>query len=140
MNNINWSTVERNVDDLTAKIRQADVEFDGVVGILRGGVIPARLLVAQLAIADMYALNVKKRGSERIVTTNIDEDLSGRHLLLVEDVLESGGSLLAAEEYLEEQKRAIVGTVAIYFTAASEVIPDFTLGQIDEVPHFPWDG
>lgn len=127
------------IDELTEKVRASELDFDGVVGILRGGVVPARLLVARLAIRDMYAVNVKKRSEERIVTTTIGEELSGHRLLLVEDVLESGGSLRAAKEYLETQKGAIVGTAALHFTAASEVIPDFSLGQIDAVPHFPWD-
>lgn len=140
MRNIDWPTFEQETGKLADKIRTSETCFDGVVGVLRGGVVPARFLVARLAIEDMYAVNVRKRGEERIVTTVIDEYLSGRRLLLVEDVLESGRSLLAAKKYFEMQKGAIVATAALYFTAASEITPDFSLGQVDEVPHFPWDG
>ncbi len=69
MNVIDWSTLEPDIDELPEKIRDSGADFDRVVGILHGGVIPARLLVARLAIRDGYALNIRKRGENRVVTT-----------------------------------------------------------------------
>jgi hypoxanthine phosphoribosyltransferase len=100
--------------------------------------VPARLLARELGVKDMYCLTVKKRGDERHVTTDITDDISGKHVLLVEDMLESGKSLAMAREYLGD-KGASVKTACLYTMPATECKPDYSLREVDEVVEFPWE-
>jgi hypoxanthine phosphoribosyltransferase len=134
-----WSDFEDEIDKLADKIQAGDTTYDALVGITRGGVIPARLLVARLAIDDMYCINVRKQGVRRVVTTPITEDLTDKHVLIVEDVLESGRSLDIAKEYLEQEKRAHVGTAALYFMDITEASVDYSLKKVESPPYFPWE-
>lgn len=134
-----WSEFEDEIDKLADKIQASNTKYDALVGITRGGVVPARLLVARLAVDDMYCINVRKQDARRVVTTPINEDLTDKHVLLVEDVLESGRSLGAAKEYLEQEKRAHVGTAALYFMDITEVPVDYSLRKVGSPPHFPWE-
>ena len=120
---------------LAAKV---DFAADIIVGIVRGGLVPARLLSTELGVKDMYALTVKKVGEERKVMSEILEDLHGKKILLVEDMLETGKSLIVAKEYLES-KGAEVKTACLYTMPQSEIVPDFSIRQIGEVVHFPWE-
>ena len=130
-----WQTLEEEIKNLLQKIEYAP---DIIIGIVRGGVIPARLLSGLLKIKDMYCLTVKKIGEERKVTSEISEDLNGKRILLVEDMLETGKSLITARKYLES-KGAQVKTASLYVTPISEVKPDYYLAEVKEVVQFPWD-
>jgi hypoxanthine phosphoribosyltransferase len=109
-----------------------------IVAVVRGGLIPARILSSNLTIKDMYCLTVKKHGSDRRVVTQVTEPLTGVRVLLVEDVLETGTSLIAAKEYLES-KGAVVETAALYIQPRSQIIPDYYLEIREQVPTFPWE-
>lgn len=132
---MNWETLEKEVHELAQKV---DYAPDCIVGIVRGGLIPARLLSSYLGVKDMFCLTVKKTEDGRTVTTDISADLQGKKLLLVEDMLETGKSLLVAKEYLENMG-AEVKTVCLYTMPISEVTPDYSLRQVEEVVRFPWE-
>ena len=130
-----WDELRGEVKELAGKI---DYIPDIIVGIVRGGLVPARLLSSELRVKDMYALTVKRVGEERNVTSDILEDISGKKVLLVEDMLETGKSLIVAKEYLEK-KGAEVKTACLYTMPMSEIKPDFSLKEITEVVPFPWE-
>lgn len=130
-----WPQFEAEVKKLAARIHMRP---DVVIGIVRGGIIPARLLSSELNIKNMYCLTVKKRGKDREVTNNILENLNTKKILLVEDMLETGKSLITAKAYLEE-KGARVKTACLYTMPISKITPDYFLKEIREVVRFPWE-
>ena len=132
---MNWTDFEQEMRTLSEKI---NYKPDKIIGITRGGIIPARLLSAFLDVKDMYGIAVKKVGEERKVVTDILEDLTGKHVLLVEDILETGRSLIIAKQYLES-KGAKIKTACLYTMSISEIEPDFYLTQIQDVKKFPWE-
>jgi len=130
-----WSEVE----DLTRKLAEKmDFKPDLIVGIPRGGVIPARLLARELGVKKMYFVTVVKKDGGRIVTTKIVEDLSGKGVLLVEDMLESGESLIEAKKYLL-YLGAVVKTAAYFTSPYSKITPDYFIGAAREDVKFPWE-
>jgi uncharacterized protein len=132
---MNWQETERAVKKLAEQIPSSP---DIIVAIVRGGLIPARLLAKFLGVKDMYALTVKKSNNERLVTSRINEDIHGKVVLVVEDVLESGTSLAAARDYLEDAGASVV-TAALFVQPHSVVKPDYFVATKDNVPLFPWD-
>jgi hypoxanthine phosphoribosyltransferase len=130
-----WEELEHEVESLSQRINDIP---DVVVGVVRGGLIPARLLSSFLKVKDMYCLTVKKAGNGRKVVTEISENIQGKNILLVEDVLETGRSLIVAKQYLEG-KGARVKTACLYTMPISEISPDYSLAQIKEIPEFPWE-
>ncbi len=132
---MNWQKVDNAIKQLKSKITEKP---DIIIGIVRGGLIPARLLAKCLDVNEMYALTVKKIGDERVVTSEINEDINGRSILLVEDVLETGTSIIVAMEYLKS-KGANVKTASIYYQPKTQIMPDYYVSEKDGVPTFPWD-
>ena len=132
---MNWDEFDKEIQALQSRI---DWTPDIIVGIVRGGLVPARLLSTELNVKEMYALTVKKVGDERKVMSEVLEDLRDKEILLVEDMLETGKSLMVAKEYLES-KGAEVKTACLYTMPQSEIVPDFSLKQVNEVVHFPWE-
>ncbi len=132
---MNWKTFRSEMRQLLARI---DYHPDVIVGIARGGLVPARLLSTDLHVKDLYCLTVQKAGEERRVVTDILVDLVDKEVLLVEDMLETGKSLIVARSYLES-KGAKVRTACLYIMPNSEVKPDFYLGLTERVERFPWE-
>jgi hypoxanthine phosphoribosyltransferase len=132
---MNWEEFDREVRSLAKKIEYAP---DVVIGIARGGVIPAVLLARSLKVKDMYALKVRREGDERTVIAETIPDVMGLKILLVEDTIETGRSLIAAKQYLES-KGAEVRTACLYTTPISEIEPDYTLREVPKVMLFPWE-
>ena len=132
---MNWQQVESDVTKLASRVSPKP---DSIVAIVRGGLVPARLLASRLVVSDMYCLTVKKEGSTRRVVTEIREELSGKSVLLVEDMLESGRSLIAAMQYLESLG-ATVQTLALYASPASAITPDYYVSVQEKLPEFPWE-
>ncbi len=130
-----WDELQSEVADLSALVEDKP---DIIVGIVRGGLVPARLLSSALGVKEMYCITVKKEEGERRVSSEITEDISGKRVLLVEDMLETGKSLDVARIYLES-KGAIVHTAALYTMPATTAACDYSLRVVPEIITFPWE-
>jgi hypoxanthine phosphoribosyltransferase len=130
-----WDRFEREIKSLSKKIEKKP---SAIVAVVRGGLVPARLLARDLHVKDVYAITVRRVGEERKLTVDILEDIRGKHLLLVEDMIETGRGLILAKEHLES-KGAFVKTACLYIMPMSEIEPDFYLRKVEEVVRFPWE-
>lgn len=132
---MDWFEVDKKIKILASK---CTIKPDVIIGLVRGGIVPARLLAKYLGVNGMYCITVAKHGDERLITTWINEKLNDKNILLVEDVLESGASLITAKKYLEGLG-AKVKTASIYIQPQTKIIPDYYIAKTKEVPTFPWD-
>lgn len=131
-----WDEVERETTLLAKKI---DYSPDIIVAVARGGFVPGRLLAKSLGVKKMFGLTVTKSGDSRKIESQIDkESIAGKEVLLVEDMIESGRSLIAAKKYLEDLG-ASVHTTALYSMPDSEISLDYCLKSRRDIPEFPWD-
>jgi len=130
-----WQELQKELKLLQNKINYSP---DIIVGIVRGGIVPARILSSYLNVKNMFCLNVKKIGNQREVSTAINENISGKNILLVEDMLETGKSLIVAKKYLE-QKGATVKTVCLYTMQISKIMPDYFIKEVANAIKFPWE-
>ncbi|MCK5474299.1 MAG: hypothetical protein KAI53_02740 [Candidatus Aenigmarchaeota archaeon] len=134
---LSYDDFEEKIQQLYTKITEDGYNPNVIVGITRGGNIPATRLSYMFDVKE-YSLTITKDGNERVLESEITADLTGKNVLLVEDVLETGDSLWVGEKYLENEKGAIVKTAALYITSKTTKKPDFYLKEIKEVPE--WDG
>ncbi|OGL88597.1 hypothetical protein A3I42_02925 [Candidatus Uhrbacteria bacterium RIFCSPLOWO2_02_FULL_49_11] len=132
---MNWDIFTDEMKKLGEKI---DYQPDCIVGIARGGVIPAVLLSQQLLVMDMYVLKVRVEGNERKVLAEVFTNISNKKILLVEDMLETGKSMSTAKNYLES-KGAEVRTACLYIMPHTECKPKYYLKEVPKVAHFPWE-
>lgn len=132
---MDWEELRTEIRELAQKVTEKP---DIIVGIVRGGLIPARLLSTELQVKEMYGITVKKVGDTRKVTSDILEDISGKRVLLVEDMLETARSLIVAKQYLES-KGALVEAACLYTMPISELKPNYSLKEVTEVIPFPWE-
>src|SRR5438552_2366908 len=109
-----------------------------IVGVVRGGIIPARILSTLLGVPRMYCITTKTTKHGIVITNRILESLSDRSILLVEDMLETGRTMAAVAEYLKK-KQAKVYTAALYVRPTGGFKPDFFLAETANPVTFPWE-
>ncbi len=118
---IDKDTIQRKVEELAAKISEDYQEKDLLlVGVLRGAVVFLADLAREIAIpvafdfmaVSSYGTATKTSGVVRILK-DLDEDIQGRHVLLVEDIVDSGLTLNYLLKNLKSRKPASLEICAL---------------------------
>lgn len=127
------------------QILKADFKPDVIIGVARGGWIPGRLLADFLHIKE--TVNIKVEAYELIgetdveasVTQDINVNIQGKKVLVVDDIADSGESLVAVYNSLKEKHPDSVKTATIYYKPRSAIKPDFFAEETTAWVIFPWE-
>lgn len=136
---ITWDQYQHNIYDLCNKME--NFEFDYILGIFQGGYIVAQSIADFFPDAKIGGIKV---GEEEGVffTDEIggDRDLSNKHVLLVDEVVESGNTLIACKKILAEKCVTNIKTACMYLYANSRVKTNFYGELFAEKQNiiFPW--
>lgn len=149
---ISWDEIESGVDEISNRINHDFVmsSVDVIVPIARGGLVPGRLVSERINVNKMCCLTArfykedgKQSESVEIEYTNGDWDFKGRNVLVVDDISDSGRTLMGAVGYLKGlefgPKRILTAT--IYHKDRSDFVPDYyyqVLWDNDWIV-FPWE-
>jgi len=127
------------------RIKRSGFKPDLIVGVSRGGWAPGRVLSDLLANA--HTANVKiefyvgigKTSGKPIVTQPISENISQKNVLVVDDVADTGESLLVALDHVREKGAAEIKTATIYHKPHSKFKPDYFAETTSKWIIFPWE-
>jgi len=142
---VSWDQSYQMTFYLFEKITDDEFFPDVIVGIARGGWIPARLL------ADFYGnkrtANIKiefydntSRASDNpIITQEISENVESKIVLVVDDVADSGKSLIAAVEHVKNMNPKEIRTATLYYKKHSLLKPDYYIRETQSWVVYPWE-
>lgn len=123
---ISWKQLEKHLDEIIEKIRFSGKQYDAVVGIKTGGAIISNYISLKLGLPnyniklsrDEY--NCNKQASNTIndiihkkyyynfgkytICENINDNLDGKNIILIDELVVSGKTTDEAYKYLKEQK------------------------------------
>lgn len=142
---LTWLGFGHAVRDLARMVAASSWQPDVTVAVARGGLVPAGALAYALDAKAMGTLNVEfYTGVGRtlldpvLLPPTLDTSyLAGRKVLVVDDVADSGRTLLLVLQLLREQG-ADVRSAVLYTKPTSIVIPDYTWRPTDAWIMFPW--
>lgn len=109
---ISEQQIQRRVAELGAEISRDYKGLDLIlVCILRGGVIFLADLMRQITIPHMvdfmavssYGVGARRSSGQSRITLDVNTDLSNRHVLLVEDIVDSGYTIKAVIDLLRSR-------------------------------------
>ncbi|MHA1937105.1 MAG: phosphoribosyltransferase, partial [Candidatus Thorarchaeota archaeon] len=130
---------------LSERVVESGFKPDAVVGIARGGWIPARIL-SDVLYADTlqnirieYYSDVGKKGREPKITQPITGSMEGRRILLVDEVADTGDSLYYAIDHVRTLGAGDVRTAVLHWKPWSRVKPDFYMVQTESWTVYPWE-
>ena len=144
---VSFQEVHEMVRHVAENVKASGYDPTTVIGLARGGWIPARLICDFLGITDLLSLKVEhwlqtgKTKDEATIRYPMNIDLSEKKLLIVDDITDTGKSLITATEYLKKLNPAEMRTVTMQYLPKSKFKPNYFSEEVKEWVWFiyPWN-
>ena len=142
---LTWAAFGAGVRELAQMITESGYQPDIILGIARGGLIPAGSLGYALAVKNTYVINVE-------YYTDVDQrlevptilppylelvDLEQADILVVDDVADTGHTLQMVHEFVVG-KVATARTAVLYEKPRSVIKSDYVWRRTSRWINFPW--
>lgn len=116
---------------LAGQIMQSGYQFDTVVAIARGGFPAARFICDFLNIRQLGSMQIshyyggaqKHKSTEVISPVNVN--IEGRHVLIIDDVNDTGETLKVASDYIQLLNPALFKTAVLHEKSTTVFKADF---------------
>ncbi len=145
---VSWDDIVEWSRGLAEKIRESGYKPDIIVAVARGGYVPARLLADFLDVTNMLSIQSQhwveaaKAAEKAILKYPFKVDLSSMKVLLVDDIVDTGETLLLAKEFiLKEWKPEDLRIAALqWISPVAKFEPDFYHLEVKDWVWFqyPW--
>ena len=145
-----WDSIFKQSVELAQKIRydQKKTEkpnFHVIVGVSRGGLVLARLMSDLLEIQNVviakseYYTGMGKKNKRPIITQKIQKNIAGKNVLVVDDVADTGESLIEIRKHLQSKRPKYLAIATLYLKPWSKRIPDYYVSKTEAWIIFPWE-
>jgi hypoxanthine phosphoribosyltransferase len=106
---IKWNEVENYCQTLYNAMNMDNYQPEIIVGLLRGGVIPARIMADYFSVTlDFYTIDVKyytgiNQTLDKPVIRHLENFDYGKSILIIEDIYDSGKTMQAVLDILPKE-------------------------------------
>lgn len=123
---ISWNELETFLDIIINKIKTTGIQFDAIVGIKTGGAIISDYVSKRLGITnykiklsreeyncdkkplhtldDIFQKEVLNKYGKYSICEGIEENLTGKNIILIDEMVSSGTTMLESINYLKNKK------------------------------------
>ncbi len=142
---VSWEAVYDLSRILSNRIIESGYTPDLVIGLARGGWVPARNICDFMGLKDLISLKTEHWGitaqpdGEAVLKFPIDIDLSGMKVLVVDDITDTGKSMQLSVDYIKTLAAEEVRTATLHHMNGCAFTPDYTALDIDwKWMLYPW--
>jgi hypoxanthine phosphoribosyltransferase len=142
---LTWDDITSAVSRVVEAITGSGYEVEVVVGILRGGVVPAVLIADRLGVKDIGTMDIKfyeapgVTGKEPYLRQPLTLTIRGRSVLVVDDISDTGLTLQAVLDIVRHYAPRSVRTATLYVKPWTKLVPDYYAVVTEDWIVFPWD-
>ncbi|MFQ6136659.1 MAG: phosphoribosyltransferase [Candidatus Hydrothermarchaeales archaeon] len=142
---LSWAEIQEQCEILARWIKTRGYDKYAIVGLARGGWVPARILSDLLDNKELYTLTVQfyksvgKTREKPVVVQPVQGDIAGKDILLVDDIADTGESLIAAAEHLKERGAGDIIVATLVKKPHTKFEPDFCVEETSAWVIFPWE-
>ena len=143
---MDWELFYRLSKTVSKKIRDSNYTPDLIVGLARGGWVLARVLCDLLGVKDLVSLKVEHWGmtatpdGKAKLKYPFQIDLTGKRILVVDDITDTGESMMLAVEHVRTMNPSDVRTATLRHINGSKFTPDYFGDEIIwRWVIFPWN-
>jgi xanthine phosphoribosyltransferase len=114
--------------DLKTLIKKIDQPFDAILGIARGGLSMAQMMGEYFELRQVYAINTigyeNTKKKESVEVFNIPELKSAKTVLVVDDIVDSGDTLVEVLDVLHERYPQLTFlTASLFYKTTARIKP-----------------
>jgi len=144
---LSWKDVELCLDDIIERIQNSNIKYDAIIGIKTGGAIISDYVSKKLNIknykvkltrseyncdkkpintfSDLLQKQIFKNYGVYDVCEGINDNLSGKNVILIDETVSSGTTILSTIKYLRDEKQ-----VDVIFPTTISLARQFYKGDI----------
>jgi hypothetical protein len=141
-----WDYLRNSCKAISKRMKADGFRPDVVIALSRGGFVPARTICDLLVIKDLVSIKVDHWG----ITASMDGkasiryplkiDLTGKKVLIVDDITDSGESMIVSKDFIKSLNPKEIKTAAALHIKTSKFKPDYYGEEIDWMwVIFPWN-
>ncbi len=139
-----WEEIGHHTFTLGKKILSSGQKFDRVVALARGGVSIAQSLSDLVGVRKISAIQSEMysgvyEAKTPIIVQPLAANIKGERILLIDDLADSGETLLFAKEYLSMHGPLDVVTATLAAKPWTKITPDFYELASEAWMVFPWE-
>ncbi len=144
----NWDYLYDLCREVANQVKQSGFCPDVIVALARGGWFPSRVLCDFLGLDDLTSLKIEHYfgtglagDGPQIRYPMADEALKGKRVLIVDDIVDTGKSMLHARDYVYSFSPEDVKTATLQHLDTSEYRADYVGEDVKEWAWviFPWN-
>jgi uncharacterized protein len=140
-----WNQIYSLLLKLAKKVQRSGFNPDVIVGVSRGGWIPARILSDLLEVKNLGSVttefyeDIAKTKQKPTITQPVSVSVKNKKVLVVDDLADTGKSLKLVNSHLTEQGASEVRVAVIYYKPWSVTVPDYYEKSSNSWIVFPWE-
>ena len=143
---MSWDLFDKLAKRVSEKIKASGYKPDFIVGLARGGWVLSRVLCDYLGVKDLVSLKVEHWGvtatpdGKARIKYPFEIDLNGQNVLIVDDITDTGESMIVAAKFVQSKNPSNIKTAALRHIEGSKFVPDF-YGDVIQWRWvvFPWN-
>jgi len=142
---LSWDQIYRLLLKLAEAVRKSGFEPEVIVGVSRGGWIPARIMSDLLetpklanVTAEFY-VGVAETKRDPTITQPVSVSVNDKKVLVVDDVADTGESLKLVNLHLKNQGASEIKIATIYYKPWSIIVPHYYEKETRCWIVFPWE-
>ncbi len=141
-----WNDIYELCKEIAKKIKESNFRPDAIVAVARGGWVPARILADLLFVKELYSVKAEHWGmvatetGKAKITQPLTVDLSGKKVLVVDDVADTGETVELVAKHVMEKNAEEVRTAVLDFKHTSKFVPDYYAKEMESWRWivYPW--
>ena len=148
---LSWDDVEKSCINMYAAMKSDSYYPDVIIGLLWGGVVPTRIFVdlfatdrlnAHVIYASLYNNIGVAKDKVDLVSHYCAKDLTGKKVLIIDDIWDSGRTMRAALQSLIQYDCIVTAATLVYKNVDAAIAPhyyDKVLSDRGIYIVFPWE-
>ena len=143
---MSWELFNNLAKKVAQKMKKDDYQPDFMVGLARGGWVLSRVLCDYLGVKDLVSLKVEHWGVTATpdgtakIKFPFDIDLSGRDVVVVDDITDTGESMKVAVDCIKTMNPRNIRTATLRHISGGKFTPDYYGDEITwRWVVFPWN-
>ncbi len=145
---VSWKEIETWCETINEKMMDDGIP-DTIIGLSRGGLVPARIISDMVLLKNLYAIKTEHWGLTATVDGKADlkyglnVPIENKKVLIVDDITDTGQSMKLAYDYIKTLKPATVKTSTMLHIGHSSFMPDYYAEFVSDTQWtwfiFPWN-
>ncbi len=146
---VSWGSVEAWVASVAEAMRRDLFHPEMVIGMVRGGMVPSRLICDHLAEKNLFTVKTEHWGltatpdGKAKLAQALTMDIRGKRVLIVDDITDTGQSMILARDHVSGLRPKELKTATLLHIAHSLIAPDYFARRVEKEEWtwfiFPWN-